>query len=237
MRIFKIPALLFILLLCLSACDEQGFCLDGEGDVESRTLDLSSIDGVRVHGNTRVYIKKGNRQRIEVKGQPNILDELETNVEGGVWDIGFDRCLSNYETVEVYLTLPDLRSAKISGSGFIKLEDRFRSREFDVAVSGSGDIQGRVDTEILSSRISGSGTIELSGAAREQDVRISGSGNHKAFDFRTDKATISISGSGRAQVRASDELDVEISGSGKVYYKGNPDTNFNVSGSGKVVKE
>lgn len=224
-------------ILSLTACDEGGFCLEGEGDTESRTLDLSRVEGVKVQGNTRVYIQRGSRQQVEVKGQPNILDELKTNVDGGVWEIGFERCLRDHETVEVYLTVPQLSSAKVSGSGYVELQDRFRSREFDAAVSGSGDIKGKIDTENLSSRISGSGTIELSGAAREQEVRISGSGNHYAFDLRSKRANVHISGSGKAQVRATDELDADISGSGRVYYKGNPDTNLDVSGSGKVIKE
>lgn len=236
MKFLKLPVVLFV-ALCLSACDEGGFCLEGEGDIETRNLDLSRIEGVSVGGSTKVYIKRGNRQRVEVKGQPNILDELETNVDGGVWDIGFDRCLRNYEAVEVYLTVPELSSAKVSGSGYVELEDRFRAREFDAAVSGSGDIKGKVDTEVLTSRISGSGTIELSGAAKEQDVRISGSGKHYAYDLRSDRVNVGVSGSGRAQVRAKDELDVNISGSGRVYYKGNPDTNLDVSGSGKVIKD
>ena len=236
MKFLNIAVCLFA-ALSLSACDEGGFCIEGEGDVETRTLDLSRIEGVNVGGSTKVYIQRGNRQQVEVKGQPNILDELETNIEGGVWHIGFDRCLRNYETVEVYLTVPQLSSAKVSGSGYVQLEDRFRSREFEAAVSGSGDIKGKVDTEVLTSRISGSGTIELSGAAKEQDIRISGSGKHYAYDLRSDRVDVGISGSGRAQVRASDELDVNISGSGRVYYKGNPDTNLDVSGSGKVIKD
>ncbi|MEJ8800647.1 head GIN domain-containing protein [Pontibacter sp. H249] len=236
MKLLKISvAILFI--LSLSSCDESGMCLEGEGSVETRTLDLGRIEGVKVDGNTKVYIQRGNRQRVEVKGQPNILDELERNVNEGVWEIEFDRCLRNHETVEVYLTVPELHTAKVSGSGYIMLEDRFRSREFNAGVSGSGDIKGKIDAEVLTSSISGSGTIELTGAAKEQDIRISGSGRHYAYDLRSDRATVRISGSGKVQVDADEELDVSISGSGRVYYKGNPTTNLDVSGSGKVIKE
>ncbi|GAB3203223.1 hypothetical protein ABID22_000969 [Pontibacter aydingkolensis] len=237
MKSLRITTVVLFSILSLSACDESGFCLEGEGDVEARTLELSRLEGVKVQGNTKVYITRGNRQRVDVKGQPNILDELETNVEGGVWDIGFDRCLRKHKTVEVYITVPELTSAKVSGSGYIELQDKFRAREFEAAVSGSGDIEGKIDTERLTSRISGSGSIELTGVAREQDIHISGSGSHYAFDLRSNRADVNISGSGKARVQASDELDASISGSGRVFYKGNPDTNLNVSGSGKVIKE
>lgn len=236
MKILKLP--LFVLLVSLlSACDEAGLCLKGEGDVESRSISLSRFDGVKVRGNTRVHIKRGSRQSVDVKGQANILDELQTNVNGGVWEIGFDRCLRDHETVEVYITMPELTSAEVSGSGYVELEDRFRARDFKVGVSGSGDIKGDIKADKLNSQISGSGTIELSGSADEQEIRISGSGNHYAFDLKTNYTKVQVSGSGKAQVRASDELDVNISGSGRVYYKGNPETDVSVSGSGRLIKE
>ncbi|WP_439883399.1 head GIN domain-containing protein [Pontibacter sp. MBLB2868] len=236
MKVLKLP-LLLLLTSILGACDDSGICLKGEGDVESRTLRVPEFEGVKVKGDTHVYIERGPKQHIEVKGQANILNELETNVSGGVWEIGFDRCLRNHETVEVYITVPQLTSAEVNGSGYISLEDKFRARDFTVGVSGSGDIKGKIEADKLESRISGSGTIELSGNAEEQTIDISGSGNHHAFDFKTNTTKVAVSGSGRAQVRASDELTVNISGSGRVFYKGNPETDVSVSGSGKLIKE
>lgn len=231
------PLLILLALPILSACDQSGFCIQGEGDVETRTLDLSRFEGVEVSGSTKVFISRGSNQKVEVKGQANILDLLETDVEGDVWDIEFERCISNHKAVEVYITVPQLSSANVSGSGYVELEDRFRVREFDAAVSGAGDIKGKIDADVLESRISGSGTIELSGAANRQEVKISGSGKYYAFDLRSREVTVNISGSGQAQVDASDVLDASISGSGRVRYRGNPETNLAVSGSGKVMKD
>lgn len=235
----KIPKLSLFLLLSVffSACDDSGFCLEGEGETESRTLDLPVFEGVKVRGNTHVFIERGKRQQVLVKGQANVLDELERNVSDGVWEIGFDRCFRDHKTVEVYITLPELSSAEVSGSGYLVMEDRFRTRDFTVGVSGSGDIKGRIEADKVDARISGSGTIELSGDANEQEINISGSGNHHAFDLRTNVTDVHVSGSGKAQVKVADELDVNISGSGRVYYKGNPNTSVDVSGSGKLIKE
>ncbi|GAB3532253.1 hypothetical protein GCM10027443_15740 [Pontibacter brevis] len=106
-------------------------CLEGEGDVETRTLNVAQFDGVSVSGNSRVFVRKGETQRVEVKGQPNVLDELETEVREGTWDVGFNRCLRNHEKVQVFITVPEIHSASVGGSGYLELEDVFESDEFN----------------------------------------------------------------------------------------------------------
>ena len=236
MRITKLPLLLLFLAALLSACDDDDFCIRGEGDTETRTLSLADFNGVSVNGSTEVYIRRGEVQQVEVKGQSNVLDELETEVSGGVWNIEFDRCIRRHRTVEVYITVPELTSAEVNGSGFVELEDVFEVEEFFTRITGSGEIRARVAAEEVTSRISGSGSVRLAGTASVQDVSISGSGNHEAFDLRTNATSVTISGSGKAEVTVADELNVEISGSGRVYYRGNPTINSNISGSGRLIK-
>ncbi len=211
-------------------------CLKGDGEVETRTLELSDFEGVQVSGNMRVFIKKGNTQQVEVKGQPNIIDELQTNVSGRVWDIAFDRCLSYHKTVQVFITVPQLQSASIGGSGYLELKDTFRTEDFEASVSGSGTMKLKLDTEQLTSRISGSGSIKATGEAARQDIKISGSGNYNSFEISSDEANVDISGSGKAQVNAKYRLGAGISGSGRVLYKGTPKVTTDISGSGRVIR-
>ncbi len=221
----------------MSSCDDEGYCLSGEGDVESRTLALPALSGVAVSGDTKVYVSRGNEQRVEVRGQANVLDELETDVDNGVWDIEFERCLRKHEAVEVYLTVPSLNKASVGGSGTLELEDVFESREFDASVSGSGNVLLRLAAETLTAHISGSGTIRAAGVAERQDINISGSGNYKGFDLGSRVAEVGISGSGETEVKVEERLDVEISGSGRVYYVGDPHVSSSISGSGKVIRK
>lgn len=240
MKYLKRPALLLAttaMLTTFTSCYDGGFCLDGEGEVESRELDLRPFSGVEVSGATKVYIQHGNKQKVEVRGQANILDELDMDVKDGIWEIDFDRCLSNYVTVEVYITVPELEKASVGGSGRIELRDVFKSRNFSTSVSGSGKIMLRLATEDLDARISGSGTISAAGVTDVQDVSISGSGRYLALDLDSRETAVNISGSGRAEVDAEEELEVDVSGSGSVYYTGTPSVNSSISGSGKVIKK
>ncbi|WP_347158915.1 head GIN domain-containing protein [Pontibacter chitinilyticus] len=237
MRLLQFPAALLLAGAVLSSCDEEGICLKGVGDVETRTLQLDAFHGVEVNGSTKVYVERGPTQKVEVKGQANILDELETDVDDGIWHIEFDRCLRKHKTVEVYITLPDLDYAEVSGSGLMSWQDTFDADNFQARVSGSGELTGPVAANQVTARISGSGAINLSGTAQDQDIAISGSGNLRAFGLQTKTTEVDVSGSGNAEVTTSDVLDVNISGSGRVYYQGNPTVNADISGSGKVIKK
>jgi hypothetical protein len=157
-------------------------------------------------------------------------------VNNGVWDISFDRCLRSHKAVEVFVTVPELNLAEVSGSGRVELQDQFESAAFKAELDGSGSVKADVLAGKVTSRISGSGTIDLLGMAEVHEINITGSGNVKAFSLSTQNTSVQISGSGNAEVHAAANLTVSISGSGNVYYQGSPVVDSNITGSGKVMK-
>lgn len=233
---FGLWILLILPALLLLSCDDEVDCIRGRGDVESRELNLDEVSGLRVNGDTRVVVRRGAAQRIEVRAQPNVLDAINTNVSGGVWDLSFNKCLRSHKTVEVYMTVPELKSAEMIGSGRIELQDAFETNDFRTVLDGSGQIRVNVAASKVTSRVTGSGTIELTGETDVEELNLSGSGNIKSFGMRSEVAGVVLSGSGNVEVNATNELVVTISGSGNVYYQGDPTITSTISGSGKVIK-
>lgn len=228
--------LLLVTLGILAACEDTN-CIKGNGEVVQRTLDLQSFNEVEANGDFKVYITQGPTQHVEVKGEPNILNELKTDVANNKWSIGYNSCIRRSKAVEVYITMPEVRSLYLNGSGLINSQNVIMATELPVTVNGSGKIDLDLTAAKVITRITGSGEINLQGEAPLHHVSISGSGKAKAYDLVADNVTVNISGSGLTEVTATDALDVSITGSGEVYYKGNPATvNKSVSGSGKVVK-
>lgn len=69
-----LPALLF------ASCGDEVDCIRGRGDVESQEFNLVAVSGLRVNGDTRVFVRRGATQRIEVRAQPNVMDDgINTN--------------------------------------------------------------------------------------------------------------------------------------------------------------
>lgn len=232
---------LFFVALCLtvSSCffdDEGPFgCLNGEGPVVTEELNLADFDGIELSISADVVIKQGPVQEVIVEGKQNIIDELERDVKSGIWDIDIKGCVRDNKDMRIFITLPDITSLKLSGSGTIESENVLLVNDIDLGISGSGDMDLDLEADRIDAKISGSGEMNLDGLADHLDFEISGSGDLHGFGLETQSAIVEIRGSGDAEVFVNDNLDVKISGSGNVIYRGNPGLNVKISGSGKVV--
>lgn len=237
MKTLKFFALLFSLNLLVSfAVNGQnwyGSGIKGEGPKVTQELDLKSFDSFSLNFSGHVYLKQGP-QSVIVEAQQNILDNIETDVNAGYWKIKFDKNVRNHDGVKIWISIPDLTSARVSGSGDIQGKEFTGLGNLDLAVSGSGDIELEFQSKSLEASISGSGDMELAGRTGNCDFRISGSGDIEAEDLEADNCKVKISGSGDASVHVNGSLEVGISGSGDVVYGGSPKVRSKISGSGDV---
>ncbi len=234
--------LLGFMVISMSGCyfsddDDGGVfrCERGEGEVITETLDLPFFDAIHLSTDIDVYLKQGPDQNVTVEGQGNLIDLLELDVQNDTWDIEFDRCTRNTDDFKVFITIPDIRAVKVSGSGNVVGENEFNGEEIELRVSGSGDLDLALDVDYINSKISGSGRISLEGAADEFYLKISGSGDYNAFDLVTNTGEVAISGSGDVDVTVEEYLKIRITGSGDLSYRGFPALDVSISGSGDVI--
>lgn len=210
-------------------------CVNGDGPTVSRTISVSDFDGIELPISADVFITQGPVQEVVVEGKSNIIDELERDVHNGIWRIEFDRCVRDIGSMRVFITMPNLTSLRISGSGDIISENVFAIDDLELDIPGSGNIDLAIEADDIDGDISGSGRILLEGTADQAKYRISGSGDVRTFALACHTADISISGSGDCEVFVSDFLKVRISGSGDVFFKGDPGLDVNITGSGNVI--
>ena len=203
-------------------------------DKEER--DVSSFTGVSLGISGDVYITQGSPQKVVVQAESN-LDELETQVKDGVLRIKTDNWNSRIKGAKIWITMPEVETLNVSGSGDILAETSITSDELELKVSGSGSVNiSELNADEIGAAISGSGDLKLAGSADEMELRISGSGSVYAEGLKVNECGIKISGSGSCKIDVTGELDASISGSGKVTYYDNPQIDARVSGSGKVRK-
>ena len=186
-----------------------------------------------------LYINIGPEFKVVLEGDEDDLEDIITEVSGDRLIIKME---SNWgmnlnEKVMVYITMPELKSLGVSGSGKAEIRDAVKTTDLSFSVSGSGKIYpGNIEAENLNCSISGSGDIILdhSGKVENAEIGISGSGNYSGESLEIDNADISISGSGSCTCNVKEELHARVSGSGDVYYTGDPKIDARVSGSGKI---
>lgn len=244
-----------------TSCTTEGICRNGNGMVETDTLSLSAFTAVKLATAATVRVVQGTTQEVVITADQNVLEALDTRVEGDDLIIDVEGCFFSYD-MEVFITVPasqPIRNFTVSGSGEIFVEDSLvLASDFKAVVSGSGELElraanvistvdltisgsGKMDVEYTStsteSIISGSGKLNLFGSTQSHKSRISGSGDLFSYDLSSIDTEITVSGSGDAEITVDGgRLDAVISGSGNVSYKGSPASiNSSISGSGSLI--
>ena len=231
---------LFVFVLFLTSCGKDKICLNGSGPIITKTLSIPAFKGIDFAIAGNVIITQGTSQSVTAIGHANIINKIDNDVSGDIWDVNFGRdCFDNYD-LTINITVPDIDEIAISGAGNITVGSFENQDNLSLKISGSGEItfDSFSGCEDLSVNISGNGTV--SGKSefpdlKTMDIKISGSGDYRGFPVSMDNCDINFSGSGTCEVYVRKKMDVNISGSGTVYYKGNPTITTNITGSGSLV--
>jgi hypothetical protein len=203
---------------------------------------VSNFNGVAINGSIKTIIHIGNQESLRFEGDQEAIDELITEVKGGVLIIRsknkwgeWNRKFRN-RPITAHITAKRITSLTMSGSGSIDVQGVITSNELAATVSGSGIIRASANVKSLNAVISGSGNLSLQGKANDANITIGGSGNFRGGELKTITASTTISGSGSIYISADKKLNAVVSGSGNVNYTGSPEVEKTVVGSGGVRK-
>lgn len=235
---YLVYSLMFLLSLTINgSCQAQTDNNKSSKGSISETRNVTKFSEIDLMISANVELKQGSPQKLVLEGDADDLEKVVTEVSGSELKIRTRPGSWNINRIKVYITMEDIESINISGSGSIKAEPGVKTSNLELVVSGSGNINvPELSVQRISSVISGSGNISYSGntVANESKLVVTGSGNIDAAGLMTNNSKVTITGSGDCNVAANEKLDVQITGSGSVYYKGKALIDANVTGSGKV---
>ena len=235
-----IKILFFFVAFAMISCQKDDIRISGEGPITTKTLDVANFSGLELAVAANVVVSQGARQEVTATGHANIIDRIDKKVSGDIWTIELDKGRYRDYELTINVTVPDLNSIYLSGSGHITINDFVNQSDLVLDLSGAGqiDLNTFSGTENMDIDISGSGIItgynKLS-SLREVNLRINGSGSYHGFPIMSDVCKVNISGSGTCQVSVRNTLEVSIGGSGTVYYKGNPSIKDHTNRAGNIV--
>ena len=168
-------------------------------------------------GSASIEVKRADHCKIEVHGEDNLVDFLETALIGTTLHVGFKRGV-NFVThlpLHVVAWAPAIAEVELSGSG-------------DVILFG-------LDQSNLNVELSGSGDLVADGRVTALALTLHGSGDIDTSRLQANKATIKLHGSGDICAFVKEEAKVRIHGSGDVTVKGRPSVrDAKVAGSGEI---
>lgn len=208
--------------------------------------DVSNFTRIAFQVGGKMYLKQGSENSVELEGDEDVLEKIETRVEGGKLIIGRESDWSWFnwrsgwddEKIVAYVTVKNIDGVYASGSGNIIAQTILKGDNMDIRVSGSGNIEAEISAADVNARVSGSGDLMLKGKVRSMDSDISGSGKITFDGAIAGRLDIGISGSGRFLASGSaDEIKSSISGSGKINAADLmvDKCDVRISGSGDVV--
>ncbi len=215
--------------------------LRGESEIVEEERGVGDFSKLDYSGSAKINVTQGETERLVLKGDSQMIANVETEVRDGVLKINQKDpviwiLFMPLSDLEIDLQVKDLQQIKISGSAQIYTPDtELVLDKLDLNISGSAQAEMRLRVKEISSEVFGSGRFSLTGQAERQSIKIDGSGEYHARDLISQEARVDISGSGRVALDVRSLLDVKISGSGEVLYKGIPEVRQNIAGSGRVI--
>lgn len=242
----KIIPILSIVLLYATTANAQWWGssekIKGNNEMTQQTRSVGDYDQISVSGMMEVELVSGQEGKIQVEAESNLMEYIETEVNNGHLKISVKKGVnlqpSNNNKIKLVVPFEDINKVALTGSGEIFNSNEIKSRDFEVSLTGSGNINLLLVSQNLEGKLTGSGDVNLRGKAENFDVRVTGSGDFKAFDLRSRIVHAAVMGSGDIEVNPEEELNARITGSGDITYSGNPSKqDFKSTGSGSVSKQ
>lgn len=164
-----------------------------------------------------VTLVQGERESVVLEGPADVVESLETRVEGGTLVIHMKPAITfSWGRTRATVTARAIEAISVAGSGNVRA-DALAGEALRVAIAGSGDVRvGRLEAKQLEASIVGSGDIHAAGRVDRVAVRIEGSGDVRAGELEAREVRVSIAGSGDVRYRGTPKLEPSVVGSGRV---------------------
>jgi len=188
-----------------------------EGDVETRSFDLSGFQSIVLNGHADVDVYQGDVFEVSVTANADLFQHLDYSVQDGVLILQtVDRKNVKAKKYNVKITAPVFTRITVNGASDLDLHRYAAEEGLTLEVNGAGDLafEGGFTAPSLKVVVNGAGDIE----AEQLDlqdllVEVNGAGDAEVSG-RTVNATFKIAGAGDIDARLLEKEHVETSKSG-----------------------
>ena len=184
----------------ISVTNGRGPIQQGSGHFVRQSRATGAFSAIETNGAADVEVVAGGAPMIEVETDDNLLDNIETRIEGDRLIVTNRGSFRTSRAPVVRVSLERLRSAETSGSGKVTIRGL---RDGDLTLSGRG-----------------SGDFRAEGTVARLQLYLHGSGNADLTRLNASDVVARVNGSGNARIRAEHSLDATANGSGSLVYEG-----------------
>lgn len=183
---------------------------------------VPAFKAVSVSGGFEVKVHRGGAQKVVIRADKDIIDQIETKVVDGQLKIALNGWHMHTEHLEAEVTSPDLTG--IESSGGVKVSgDGPKGKTCKIESSGGTemDLKG-VACEALDLELSGGANVKLSGAAKKLAMDASGGVDLDTESLQVADAKLEASGGVSGTMAVTETIDSDFSGGVTLKIKGHP---------------
>jgi hypothetical protein len=216
----KQTALIFTALLVLATTS-----LSASNETENRKV--AAFTSIKVSSGIDLYLKMGDTEKVTVVADDDQIDDLVTEVSGGVLKIYMkDRFLNfnwgiNKER-KVYVTVKTLEALSASAGSDVYSESVITSENLKLDISSGSDLKIEVDASELWLEASSGSDAKLRGKAKNFRANASSGSDLNAEELKTKICKVEVSSGSDAKVYVTDEFYANASSGGDIQYSGEP---------------
>lgn len=227
---------LFILTASMNSCMLSP-SIKGNGNVVEQERQQSDFDEVKVSRGMNVYISIGDDYKVVVKADENLLDYIETELDGDALVIRSTANIRNAKSKAVYVTLPDLEMLKSTSGSNVYSENTLEVADIEIAASAGSNIKLTLEADDINASSSAGSNIFLEGKANSLNAKANSGSNIKAGDLKCKKVELKVNSGANIWAFTSQSLAAKASSGGNIFYAGSPsETNISKSSGGNVIK-
>lgn len=206
------------------------------GAAASQTRDVAPFHAVHVASGIHVVLEVGPQKALELSGDREALERVQTDVEHGELRIRFAPFsnVSTHDPVVVRVVAPAVRSVSASGGSRARGQ-LARGQALSVEVSGGGEAElTGLDAPALRAQGSGGATLTLSGRAASLELQLSGGSTVHAQGLEAGDVELRASGGCQGELRAAGDVRGSLSGGSQIHLLGKARARVSTSGGSSL---
>lgn len=189
-----------------------------------------------------VFLAQGDACSLEIKGNPDLIGKVKTNIQDGELSIVYDVKITDWSDLQIlgspklqyFVTMKTVDAVNMGGAGNLEA-GHLDADKLSLVHSGLGKLQiSDLQGQDLTVELGGLGEILLKGSVQSQTVGLTGAGSYDAEGLASRTARVALSGAGSANVWVEETLEADVSGAGSIRYKGNAKVTQISSGVGDI---
>ncbi len=225
--------------LILSSCNfniNTGESGNGNVVTEERSV-TEDFNEVRGSAGLDVYLTQGDENKIVVEADENLLQYIETDIEGGKLHITTSENIGRSKAKKIYVTFKELTNIEASSGADVTGNSVIKSENLTLKSSSGADLKVEVFAKELTAKSSSGADLEVSGKASSLKADASSGSEIDAKQLLVINCNAEASSGAEVTVSVKEKLETHVSSGGNVNYYGNPvSVNSNKSNSGSVNK-